>query len=103
MKFDKLNLYAGGTLLGTLKYKYLAMPWFFCDLSSTEAFEEVKSLFDKEVELLNSDNFGQNQGAWEEKMAQIDDLTLSLIEVNTGEKIEDFLLHIENGEAWFWY
>ena len=76
-------------------------PWFICSFSPTAAFEEVKPLFDRELELLNAGD--SEEDAWEEIMGQIDALKLRLTEAENGNNIEEFLLHIQNDEAWFRY
>ena len=43
------------------------------------------------------------EDAWEEIMGQIDALKLRLTEAENGNNIEEFLLHIQNDEAWFRY
>ena len=98
---DKLKLYMGEVLLGTLNYKTLDTPWFSYDFSPTEAFAEVKPLFDREAKYVNEGDFDED--TWEELMKPIDALKLRLIEADSGNAIEDFLVHIQNNEASFRY
>lgn len=86
-------------LLGTLRSYDFDFPWINCKFEPTEAFQAVKPLFDEEVRLINDEDMEN----WETVYLRIDELNLKLINVENDNVIDDFLLHIENDEAWFRY
>ena len=87
----------GDTLLGTLRSYDFDFPWINCKFEPTEAFQAVKSLFDEEIRLLHNNDMEN----WETVYIKIYELNLKLINVNNSNVIDEFLLHIENDEAWF--
>jgi len=86
-------------LVGTLRLYQIDQPYFYCKFEPTEAFQPFKSFFDQELKLLNEGNFE----VWDEFYHQITNFNLMLVVGEGGEIIKDFLLHIENDEAWFRY
>ena len=88
-------------LLGTLRQYDSNFPWINCKFEPTEAFHELKSLFDEEVEFMKSDPFDIEE--WDAAYSKIIDLNLELIDLSDGSLITGFLLHIKDDEAWFRY
>ena len=82
-------------LLGTLCSYDLDFPWLLCKFESAEAFKQIKSLFDEERKLLESDDMEK----WEVPYSKIDDLNLRLINQEDKKIISDFLIHIQGDEA----
>jgi len=86
-------------LLGTLRSYDLDFPWLLCKFEFTEAFQQIKPLFDEESKLLESDDMEK----WEVAYSKIDNLNLELINLEDEKSISDFLLHIQDDEAWIRY
>jgi hypothetical protein len=87
------------SLLGRLTLKEIDQPFLFCEFQPTEAFDEFKPLFDREVELLETGDME----TWDEAYNRINDLGLTLFNPDGEIDIKEFLLHIQNNEAWFRY
>jgi hypothetical protein len=85
------------TVLGTLGASTLDQPWQFCRFEPTLAFADVAGLFQRELELLNGGDIAE----WEEAYDAIDALELRLVRPDSGDVIREFILHVEDGEAWF--
>ncbi|MCC7103974.1 MAG: hypothetical protein IT307_02410 [Chloroflexi bacterium] len=84
-------------VLGRLMRRDTDRPWTNCDFEPTDAFERVKPAFDEELQLLNAGWMDD----WEEAYERIAALGMTLEDENTGEKITEFLLHIDGKDAWF--
>jgi hypothetical protein len=89
----------GGVVLGTLEGCSPDMPWFFCRFTPTAAFEEVRSYFDEELQLLNEGRMDD----WEKAFEAIVALGLRLEDPEDGTTIDKFILHVERDQAWFRY
>lgn len=92
-EFENFQLMQGKTLLATLTWFKTDQPWFCCRFEPTTAFAIAKPLFDEQRE----------NGGDEILFGKIDALGLVLRDVETGQEIADFLLTIEDDEAWFRY
>ncbi len=84
-------------LLGTLRPYSSDMFWTDCKFEATEEFQKIKPLFDEELKLVENDEF--NAEKWEEVYGKIEGLNLKLINPEDGRIVEEFLLHIKDGEA----
>jgi hypothetical protein len=96
---DRLELFARTVLMGELELTNTNQPWFHSRFSPTASFAALKPLFDKEYELLAEENFDE----WEAFYEQIIEKCLLLVHEPSGVRIEEFLLHVKDGEAWFRY
>jgi hypothetical protein len=94
-----LYLKQGETVLGTLEDDGGDFPWRYCTFKPTEAFQKIKPLFDRELELLKAEDWDQFEQAYQ----RIKDLGLRLVEKDGETEITDFLLHIQDKAAWFRY
>jgi hypothetical protein len=94
-----LYLKQGETILGTLEDDGSDFPWFYCIFKATEAYQDIKPLFDRELELIEMEDWEQ----FEQIYQQIRDLGLCLVEKDGETVVTDFLLHIEGDSAWFRY
>jgi hypothetical protein len=94
---DAWQLVYGGKILGTLVYRTVDQPFFYCHFSPTEHFAEVAPLYAAELESLNTGRMDQ----WEQDYEKIDALELRLIPVDASQPIDHFLLHIDGDTAWF--
>jgi len=95
----ELHLKRGEELLGVLHRCQPDFPWFMCSFEAGEGFSQVKQFFDEELELLESDEIDQ----WEIAYERINALGLKLIDTETNQLIDEFILHIRGTEAWFRY
>src|SRR5262245_42655471 len=86
-------------LLGTLNnIRLYDWPWYVCEFRATQEFEVYHSLFDEEVNILESE--GAN-ARWDSAYEKIEKLNLTLIYVETAKTATIFLLHIEGDKARF--
>jgi hypothetical protein len=88
-------------LIGTLHSVNADLPWINCKFEPTEAFQFMKHLFDAEVRILNAEPFDLDE--WEAAYGTIEELNLELKCQNEGIEIKEFLLHIQESDAWFRY
>ena len=95
----EFHLKQKGKLLGTLRSYDLDFPWLLCKFEPAEAFQQIKPLFDEESKLLENDDMEK----WEVAYSKIDNLNLELISIEDEKSISDFLLHIQDAEAWIRY
>ncbi len=91
-------LYRGDVLLGSLNRTGSDMPWEEGTFDPYPAFEAVRSLFDRERELLDADRIDEWRAAWDELAAG-----LKLEPLDGRGSITEFLLHIDcNGRRASW-
>ena len=95
-----LHLKLQDNLLGTLTVYKTDFPWIFCHFEPTSEFDSVQPLFDKELQLVNSEVDWEE---WDKTYQTLSDLNLRIIDTITKEEIKEFLLHIDGTEAWFRY
>lgn len=93
-------LYRNDQLLGELIATSFDFPWHRGNFRPTPAFEEVRPLFERELELLNADQMVE----WEAVWTAIYDLGMRMRPASirdASEDISEFLLHIDGDEAWW--
>ena len=94
-----LELKRGEMVLGTLRPYDMDDPWLLCKFEPTAAFAEIAPLFLQELAVIqDADNT-----KWINAYSEIEQLGLRLVPVDNGEEISEFLLHIDDNEAWFRY
>jgi hypothetical protein len=96
-------LYRDDQLLGELTAASPDFPWHQGDFHPTPAFEEVRPLFERELELLDLVD-GEQMAQWEAVWTAIYDLGVQLRPASArdaSEDISEFLLHIDGDEAWW--
>src|SRR5689334_20308184 len=89
-----------GVVLGTLTRTGMDWPWWQGEFEPAPGFESVRSLFDREWELLNADK--ADMDAWGRAY---DELAVGLVlePLDGREPITEFLLHIwEDGRHASW-
>lgn len=91
------RLYHGEEIVGELTHTHDDWPWHFATFAPEPAFEGVRSLFDRELELLNADRMDEWELAWDAIAA----LGLRLVPGSAGGAIDDFILHVEGTQAWW--
>jgi hypothetical protein len=92
-------VYRGETQLGSLTRIEGDLPWHRGTFAPTAAFMEVRPLFDRERELLDADRIEEWGKVWDEIAAP----GLRLMPLDGREPITEFLLHIEDRQAWWRY
>lgn len=97
------TLMHGDTRLGLLTLYEIDQPWFNCRFEAEAAFEEIRPLFDAELQAMEAEPALETKhDKWEKAYDAIDALNLYLVS-NAGETIGPMLLHIRDDEAWFRY
>jgi hypothetical protein len=91
----------GEKVLGQILVEGADQPWFLGTFKPTPAFEAYRPLFAREQELVTDDS-EDCQKEWE-NLQEINFSLLLLEEVETGEKIENMLLHVQGKNTWFRY
>jgi hypothetical protein len=86
------------TLLGVLTPYEYDFPWIYCNFEAKPSFAPLQPLFDTEQQFFETDD--RDIEMWEKLYKPIMALHLYLLGDN-GKKIEEMLLHISNGQAWF--
>ena len=84
-------------LLGVLHSYESNFPWLNCKFEATSAFEKFRPLFETELAALGADDMTN----WEAAHERITELDLNLLNIDENKWIDNFLLHIEDNEAWF--
>jgi hypothetical protein len=102
---DTLNLVRGDTLLGTIAVNHggAEPPWFSGTFAPAPGFEEVRDLFERELQLLRA-NSNDNSAAWdvwEAVHAELHDPGLRLCTPDSSYMEEEILIHLNGSEAWW--
>ena len=94
-----LVLKQGEAVLGHLHVTTLDFPWGYCTFAPTPEFDSLRPLFETELHLSENEEW--------EALEKIDEdiaaLGMELFDPTTGALILDFLIHFEEGTAWFRY
>ena len=102
---DTLNLVRGRTVLGTIAVNRggADYPWFSGAFAAAPEFEEVRELFERELELLrgNSNDDPATWDDWESVHAELHDPGLFLCTPDSSYRAEEILIHINGSEAWW--
>jgi hypothetical protein len=86
------------TLFGILTPYEHDFPWVYCNFEAELSFAPLQPLFDAEQQAFETDE--RDVEMWEKLYEPIMALHLYLLG-DDGKKIEEMLLHIANGQAWF--
>jgi hypothetical protein len=95
----RFHLVQAGAVLGELAVEAPDGPYIVCAFAPTPAFERVRSLFDRELALLEANDLD----AWEDAYEEIVVLGIGLAEPATGAPIDTFVIHVRGDKAWFRY
>ncbi len=98
-QLKNLVLKHGEAVLGHLQVTMLDFPWVYCTFAPTPAFEALRPLFERELHLSENEDWD----ALEKIDEDIAALRLELSDPTTGAQILDFLIHFDEGTAWFRY
>jgi hypothetical protein len=90
------ELRKGETLLGFVTIYGGDFPWHYAHFATTPAFADVKPLFDRAAQLLDSDD-----EAWEDAYKAVDALDVRLVDQRTGRVVKPDGLFIRGDEASF--
>lgn len=82
-------------LLGILTVQDTDQPWFYTSFTPTKAFEEVRFLFEEELQTSKSKNWA----SWEKVQHRIANEGLYIVDAISGNKKSSFILHIEDNKA----
>jgi hypothetical protein len=88
------------TSLGVLTPYEDDFPWVYCHFEAELSFAALQPLFDAEQQAFETDH--RDVEKWEKLYEPISALNLYLLG-DDGKKIEEMLLHITDGQAWFRY
>ncbi|MEV4596777.1 hypothetical protein AB0K15_05185 [Amycolatopsis sp. NPDC049253] len=91
------RLVRGEELVGEIVVEEADLPWLRRRFVPQPTFAEVKPLFDQELELIES-GLEDHLEAWEQIYDRIAG-TLRLLSPHGP--VAEFLLHVEDGNAWF--
>ena len=102
---DTLNLVRGDIVLGTIEVNHdgADLPWFSGAFTAAPGFEEVRELFERELQLLrvNSNDDSATWDDWEAVHAELHDPGLRLCTPDSSYRAEEILIHINGSEAWW--
>ena len=102
---EVLSLIRGDTVLGTIKVNpgNADFPWFSGSFSATPAFEGVRDLFERELQLLraNENDDSATWDDWEAVHAELHDPGLRLSAPDSSYIADEILIHINGDEAWW--
>lgn len=96
MNDNEWHLLRHNNLLGKIRVTDKDVPWLIGEFLAEAEFEDIKHLFDKELELLNN-----NQA--EEWGKVYDEISLLTLKSPDGSHVSEFLLHIKGKRAWWRY
>ncbi|GAB3998068.1 hypothetical protein GCM10029992_22850 [Glycomyces albus] len=91
------TLLRGDEVIGRITVDRSDFPWLEGAFEALPGFAEFKPLFDRELELIEAD-LPEQVPDWEELYTEIQ-RRLSLHDPDGP--VEEFLLHVEDGRAWF--
>ena len=100
-----LQLIRGDALLGTIDVKpaEAGSPWSSGTFHPMPAFEDVRELFQYELELLraNTSNDSAQWDDWEAAHAELHEPGLRLLAPDKTYEADEILIHIDGAEAWW--
>jgi len=93
----KYELYRGESLLGIIVHETDDFPTHKGTFYPSGEFDDIASLFEKEIRLLESGNLEE----WQLTRTEIDRPVITLKPVGGGKIILNPLIHIEGKEVWW--
>ncbi|MFJ3794640.1 hypothetical protein [Kitasatospora sp. NPDC090091] len=81
-------------LVGEIVIEGGEFPWLSGRFVATPAFADWKPLFDREIALLEEED-------WDRWEPIVDEISCKLILAAPAGPVAEFLLHIDGGQAWF--
>ena len=102
---ETLELVRGDVVLGTIEVKpgEADFPWYSGAFQPTPAFDSVRDLFARELELLraNTSDDSAQWDDWEDVHAELHDPGISLRAADGSYEETEILIHIDGTEAWW--
>jgi hypothetical protein len=102
---EVLDLVRGNTHLGTIEVKKgeADLPWYSGAFEPAPAFEAVRGLFERELEMLqaNTDDDDAQWDDWEAVHEELHEPGLHLRSPDKAYTFGEFLIHIKGTEAWW--
>ena len=102
---DTLKLVRGDAVLGTIAVNHggADAPWFSGTFSAAPAFEDVRELFERELQLLraNENDDDATWDDWESVHEELHEPGIRLAAVDSGYTVDEILIHINGSEAWW--
>jgi hypothetical protein len=100
-----LSLIRGEVVLGSIDVNSGAadFPWFSGVFHAAPEFEEVRHLFDRELQLLRANSADDSAvwDEWEAVHAELHDPGVRLCSPDSDYVAEEILIHINGTEAWW--
>jgi hypothetical protein len=100
-----LELVRGNDVLGTIEVKPggAELPWYNGVFHPSAKFEEVRPLFEHELELLraNTSDDSAQWDDWEAVNAELHEPGLRLQGADSAYVADEILIHIDGAEAWW--
>lgn len=90
-----------GTRLGVLVLDRIDQPWFHCRFTPTSAWESVRPTVEAWTAAVEGDDGDEPRIT--DALEAVDELGLFLAPVSGSERIDDILVHVEDGVARFRY
>ncbi|CAB4864670.1 unannotated protein [freshwater metagenome] len=87
-------------VLGTIEIRGGDFPWLSGEWVPTVWFDDVRALFERELELVEGPEFDGKIDDWEDAYREIWRQGVRLHRPE-GTAVPEFLLHIRGDEAWF--
>ncbi|MGY0235062.1 hypothetical protein [Longispora urticae] len=87
-----------GHPVGEITIEDAEFPWLNGRFAPGPGFAAVKHLFDQELALVDDLNTDESVQAWESAYGQV---RAAVELVAPGGPVAEFLLHIQDGQAWF--
>jgi hypothetical protein len=98
---ERWTLHAGTELVGTITIEDQDFPWLSGSFEPATAFERWAPLFAAEQALLDEVTEHDSAAGWARWEAAYDRIRAALTLTAPNEPVADYLLHIEDGRAWF--
>jgi hypothetical protein len=102
---DRLNLVRGHAVLGTIAVNHEGAdpPWSSGTFTPAPAFEGVRELFERELQLLRANENDDDAiwDDWETVHEELHEPGLHLSAPDSSYKVDEILIHINGSEAWW--
>jgi hypothetical protein len=100
-----LELLRGGALLGTIELDaaHSDFPWYGGTFKPSSAYEAVRDLFERELEILraNKDDDNAQWDEWESIYAELSEPGLHLQSADGSYMAGELLIHVDGSNVWW--
>ena len=94
---NQWKLYRGNVLLGIITHTDDDFPWHNGTFKATEAFSEVKDLFEQELILLEERSYDE----WERLYDELSKPGIRLVSMDDNSVIDELLIHVQGDDVWW--